>query len=108
MLYWIILIIVLAIFFGAHSRQRKKDAISLERAKIDKMRTCPLCAELVQLNAKLCRFCQNELLPISNNEMEEIELNYKIKIESFDPDVLAKKQDKERKIQSKKDWNDNT
>jgi len=43
-----------------------------ERALATDMRKCPYCAELVKAEAKICRYCQRELLLDTNSPMRLI------------------------------------
>ena len=107
MLFFLILIIILVVVGSSILKKRRDQNFELERIKISRSRTCPMCAEEVKPEAKICRHCSNELPVLDESEKIEIEANYQKRLESLDPIQQDKKERMEKaKIKAKnaKDW----
>ncbi|PSV41059.1 hypothetical protein [Photobacterium sp. GB-210] len=107
-MFWVLLFIILFLVLGYFSNAGKRNNIKLQQAQIDKLRKCPTCAERVQLEAKKCRFCNEKLDPITNEELIEIEKDYRFRVASLDYDTANFKVDNDRKEKNKLDWDNNS
>lgn len=55
----------------------KPDEKVLEKRAVEEgdKRICPFCAELIKREAKICRFCNKELPPLSQPQQEDLSVN---------------------------------
>jgi hypothetical protein len=70
-------------------------------------RTCPNCAERVHCSARVCRYCESELLPVSlefgKTEEEEEESDEEILEEGLDGTEAAELQNEPRSVENDED-----
>ncbi|WBA18920.1 hypothetical protein [Salinivibrio kushneri] len=103
-MFWVILIIILICVVASTANNSKRALVEVEQRKVKKLRSCPVCAEKVQIEAIICRFCREDLPLLTDAEREEVEENYLAEIEALDPDRRSRGSSFARKAKNKSDW----
>lgn len=84
MIFWIILFLVIYFAISSVLKKNKASALELAKAKVERHRVCPECAENIKIEAKKCRYCGFSLMPCSEEELKTIEENYLNELNKFE------------------------